>query len=165
MSNHNNKPYYDSSPSSSTSSRTFRKNSTQRPIQNVVGGNIPSLVNSHVTINNTNVTHQNINTHPRNNNIHQCQYDPDHRTMTTSSGVIPNINNNNLLNISNQNAPGHVRFTSASNAASSVASYSSSQNVTHPKSILRRKNLDSSSNVMTSSNQTTNHNNGWDTQG
>ena len=114
---------------------------------------------------NTNVTHQII--HP--NNIHQCQYDPDNRITTTnllSSNVIPSNANTNFLNVSNHNnAPGHVRFTSASTAPSSVASYSSS-NPTHPKSILRRKNLDSSSNVMTSSNQTNNNQNngGWDSQ-
>lgn len=140
--NNSTKPYFDSS---SSTSRTFRKN-----IRPMVGN--PNPVNSHVTINNTNVTHHII--HP----IRQLQYDPDNRT----TNVIPNTNTN-LLNSSNQNAPGHVRFTSTT--TSSVTSSSSSSNITHPKSILRRKNLNSSSNVMTSSNNNNNHNNGWNIQG
>ena len=160
------KPYFNSSTSSSTSSsRTFRKNNT-RPVSNIVGGN-PNLVNSPVTINSTNVTHHII--HP--DFIRQCQYNgnPDNRMTTgiNAANLIQNTNNSNLLNnpsqVNQQNAPGHVRFTSASTATSSVSSYaSSSTNITtHPKSILRRKNLNSSSNVMTSSNNN-NQNSGWD---
>merc|ERR1711992_351311 len=82
---------------------------------------------------------------------------------SNATSIIPNSNTTNLLSSTSSNpqsAPGHVRFTSASTATSSVSSYSSS-NVTHPKSILRRKNLNSSSNVMTSSNNN-NQNSGWD---
>ena len=160
------KPYFSSSSSSSTSSsRTFRKNNA-RPVSNIVGGN-PNLVNSPVTINSTNVTHHII--HP--DIIRQCQFNgnPDNRLTTSINGsnFIPNTNNSNLLNNPSQahqhNAPGHVRFTSASTATSSVSSYSSSSNnvTTHPKSILRRKNLNSSSNVMTSSNNN-NQTHAWD---
>jgi hypothetical protein len=166
ITNNNQKPYFDTSSLSTTlSSRTFRKNnSNARPI------NFVSNPNSNVTINSTNVTHHII--HP--NIIRQCQYgNPDNRMTNSSTSIIPNTNNTNLLNsaiLNQQSAPGHVRFTSASTATSSVSSYSSS-NVTHPKSILRRKNLNSSSNVMTSSNNNHNQNsnqkqnNGWDTQG
>ena len=164
--NPSNRPYFSSSSSSSTSSsRTFRKNNA-RPVSNIVGGN-PNLVNSPVTINSTNVTHHII--HP--DIIRQCQFNgnPDNRMTTNINGgnFIPNTNNSNLLNNSSQahqhNAPGHVRFTSASTATSSVSSYSSSSTnvTTHPKSILRRKNLNSSSNVMTSSNNN-NQNHAWD---
>ena len=163
--NNNQKPYFDTS---SLSSRTFRKNNSNAPPRPI---NFVGNPNSHVTINSTNVTHHII--HP--NIIRQCQYgNPDNRmTSSSSTSIIPNTNNTNLLNSSSSNqqsAPGHVRFTSASTATSSVSSYSSS-NVTHPKSILRRKNLNSSSNVMTSSNNNHNQNsnqkqnNGWDTQG
>ena len=166
--NNNQKPYFDTS-SLSTSSRTFRKNNSNARPTNIVGN--PNLVNSHVTINSTNVTHHII--HP--NIIRQCQYgNPDNRlTSSNATSIIPNSNTANLLSSTTSNpqsAPGHVRFTSASTATSSVSSYSSS-NVTHPKSILRRKNLNSSSNVMTSSNNNHNQNgnqnqiDGWDTQG
>ena len=144
------KPYFDSS--SQSTSRTFRKNILRPMIHN------PNPVNSHqVTINNTNVTHHII--HPIRN---QLQYDPDNRTSTNAISQT----NTNLLNSSNQqNAPGHVRFTSTtSTSATSSVTSSSSSNITHPKSILRRKNLNSSSNVMTSSNNN-NHNNGWNMQG
>ena len=144
----NNIPYLDSS--SSTSSRTFRKNNIHPVVVNSNPVNSP-----HVTINNTNVTQQFI--HP----VRHVQYDPDNRM--TNNNVIPNTNTNNL-NSPNQNAPGHVRFTSAIAASTSSVTSSSSSNITHPKSILRRKNLNSSSNVTTSSNNN-NHNNGWNIQG
>ena len=109
-------------------------------------------VNSHVTINSTNVTHHII--HPS----RQIHYDPDMNRMTnviSSANVNTNMLNNNGSN--QQNAPGHVRFTSNINSASSTTSSSSSNTTTHPKSILRRKNLNSSSNVVTLSHN--NHNN------
>ena len=143
------KQYFEASPSSSSSSyssRTFRKN--MRPIVNS-----PNPVSSHVTINNTNVTHHII--HPG----RQINYGPD---VNRTTNVISNSNlNTNMLNYNGsnqqQNAPGHVRFTSTTTSTASATSTSSSNPTTHPKSILRRKNLNSSSNVVTMSNN--NHNN------
>ena len=101
--NPGNKPFFNPSSSSSTSSsRTFRKNHT-RPVSNIVGGN-PNLVNSPVTINSTNVTHHII--HP--DFIRQCQYNgnPDNR-MTTSINAANIIQNTNNMN----KTSGFNRFT------------------------------------------------------